>query len=374
MPSDSYNVIEDTEKLQSISLQELDDMYETDPKTAQETLTNIWEEAREFIEEAGFSVPRQTEAELNPQMEGPLNFQPIKQNKFDMKSNNVKISSGKDIDHPFFGENPTVFSKLVHEGVHSAQYKHIDNFIDRIASVPDPENKSEITDIDKHSLGNYNGLGDVYFWSALEAQAGDRIDKIADLTKEEYEKWDEKIEKYRAQLKAADLVQFFEEGGTPEQLRDNIVSRYQNNPELTTDLSEQEFLNEVDEVVGEYAELRRGIRQAKQTRDEVIERFEDSLYEELELRDIDSEEYDGNIDEVFTCLMEWCANRGLEDGEEIYEFAEYLNGYAKDSDDLPKVAKYVLDSALDSESEEGEIREIQNIQEEVVVEGKYVAE
>lgn len=186
MSSDSYNVIEDTEKLQSIRLQELDDIYETDPKAAQETLANVWEEAREFIEEAGFSAPKQTEAELNPEMEGPLNSQPIRRNKFDMKSNNVKISSRRGVEHPFFGENPAVFSKLVHEGVHSTQYKHLNNFIDRIASVPDPENKSEITDIDKHSLGNYNGLGDVYFWSALEAQAGDRIDKIADLTKEEY--------------------------------------------------------------------------------------------------------------------------------------------------------------------------------------------
>lgn len=175
-------------------------------------------------------------------------------------------------------------------------------------------------------------------------------------------------------MRTADLAQFFDEGGAPEQLRGNIVSRYENNPELTRDLSEQEFLNEVDEVVEEYAELRRKIQQAKQYRNEVIQRFEDSLYEELELRDIDSKEYDGNIDEVFTSLIEWCANRGLEDGEEIYEFAEYLNGYAKDSDDLPKVAKHILDSALDSENEEGEIREIQNIQEEVVEEGKYVAE
>lgn len=374
MSSGSYNVIEDAEKLQSISLQKLDDIYEADPKAAQETLTNIWEEAREFIEEAGFSVPKQTEAELNPEMEGPLNSQPIRQNKFDVKSNNVKISSGKRVEHPFFGGNPAVFGTLVHEGVHSTQYKHLSNFIDKTASVPDPENKSEITDIDKRSLGNYNGLGDVYFWSALEAQASNRIDKIADLTKEEYEKWDEKIERYRTQLETADLAQVFNEGVTPEQLRDAIVSQYENNSEPTRDLSEQEFLRQVDKVVGEYAELRRGIQQANQYRNEVIERFEDSLYEELELRDIESTEYDGNIDEVFTCLMEWCANRDLEDGEEIYEFAEYLNGYAKNSDDLPEVAKHVLDSALDGENEEREIREIQTIQEEVVVKGRYVAE
>lgn len=374
MSSGPENGVKNAGELQSISLQELDDMENKDPEAAQETLTNIWGEAKEFIEQAGFSVPKQSEAELNPQMEGPLNFKPIKQNKFDMKSNNVKISSGKGTDHQFFGENPSVFSKLVHEGVHSAQYKHIDNFIDRIASVPDPENKSEITDIDKHSLGNYNGLGDVYFWGALEAQASDRIDKIVDLTTEEYEKWDEKSKRYRAQLESADLAQFFDEGGTPEQLRETLISRYENNPELTGDMSEQEYLTQIDEVVDKYAELRREIQEAKHYRDEVIERFEDSLYRELELNDIDSKEYDGNIDEVFTCLMEWCANRGLEAGEEINEFVEYLNGYANDSSDLPEVAKDVLDSALDKENEEEGIKELQKMQEKILIEGKYLAD
>jgi hypothetical protein len=369
--------VEDSRQLQSITERELDQIEEQDPQAAQELLEGIWGEAKEFLEGAGFSVPEETEVRLNP-------TEILKRtNGFDPQTYDIKISSKSQI-HPFFGDESSVFGTLVHEGVHSTQFKHVNSFIDEVSSIPDPQNVGTITNKSYLGLGS---LGDEYFWSALEAKSGDRIGKIVDHTVEEYEKWENQHTNHSNQLENTEFAQLFWEGGrrptigstsglnkTPEQLKEHLVSWAESNPDLLElhNISEQEYFSKIDDHIEEYSEHREKIREGEQYREEVIERFEQAMYRELELHDIDSTEYDGNIEEVFSCFMEYCAERGLDDKEEISRYTESLNDYAEGSDDLPEVAKQLFSIALDQESEE-EARETgSEVQDRVLVEGDYI--
>lgn len=376
----------DSRQLRSITEQELDQIEEKDSQKAQEVLTDIWKEAKAFLEAADRPIPEETELKLNPDKEDYPTRISKGGNGFDLETHDIKISSKTNSVHPFFGDNSSVFSTLVHEGVHTTQFKHINNFIDKVSSVPDPQNISTITDIDSLSVG-FGGLGDKYFWSALEAKSDDRIDTIVNHTIEEYEKWEKEYNEHSNHLENTGFAQLFTEGNrrpvigstfgldqTPEELRENLVSYAKSNPEVLElhDISEEEYFSKVDDHIEEYTEHSEKIREAKQYKEEVIEKFEDAMYRELELHDIDSTEYDGNIGEVFSCFMEYCAERGLNDEEDINQYTKVLNGYAEDSEDLPEVAKKVFDLALDQENEEEALKSGIEVQDRILFEGDYI--